>query len=127
MSSSLVDALARHREDADPACPPADLRTLAQIRDEVPDPRRVHGCRYRIGSLLALCLVAVLGGAKSVTAIASSSAAQSATPRCSSSSSTVTSSRRSATPPSRGMGVWKRSCARLRPRASRSLRPDPMS
>ncbi|MFE4775770.1 ISAs1 family transposase [Streptomyces sp. NPDC056713] len=38
--------------------------------DEVPDLRRVRGRRYRIGSLLALCLVAVLGGAKSVTAIA---------------------------------------------------------
>ncbi|WP_431607810.1 ISAs1 family transposase [Streptomyces lunaelactis] len=36
----------------------------------MPDPRRVRGRRYRIGSLLALCLVAVLCGAKSVTAIA---------------------------------------------------------
>ncbi|MFC8370932.1 ISAs1 family transposase [Streptomyces sp. NPDC057239] len=70
MSSSLIDALSRHREDIDSPCPPADLRTLAQILDEVPDPRRVQGRRYRIGSLLALCLVAVLGGAKSVTAIA---------------------------------------------------------
>ncbi|MEU9369509.1 ISAs1 family transposase [Streptomyces avermitilis] len=70
MSSSLIDALAHHREDVDPACPPADLRTLARILDEVPDPRRIRGRRYRIGSLLALCLVAVLGGAKSVTAIA---------------------------------------------------------
>ncbi|MFC9537804.1 ISAs1 family transposase [Streptomyces sp. NPDC056975] len=38
--------------------------------DEVLDLRRVRGRRYRIGSLLALCLVAVLGGAKSVTALA---------------------------------------------------------
>ncbi|MGX1914127.1 transposase family protein [Streptomyces phaeochromogenes] len=66
MPSSLIDSLARHREDADLPCPPAELPTLA----EVPDPRRVRGRRYRIGSLLALCLVAVLGGVKSVTAIA---------------------------------------------------------
>ncbi|MFF0011355.1 ISAs1 family transposase [Streptomyces sp. NPDC005374] len=38
--------------------------------DQVPDPRRVRGRRYRIGSLLALCLVAVLSGTKSVAAIA---------------------------------------------------------
>lgn len=70
MPSSLIDALARHREDVDFPCLPARLRTLAQLLDEVPDPRRIRGRRYRIGSLLALCLVAVLGGAKSVTAIA---------------------------------------------------------
>ncbi|MEV0638963.1 dihydrofolate reductase family protein [Streptomyces sp. NPDC050619] len=65
---SLIDVLACHREDVDLPCLPADLRTLAQVLDEVPDPRRVR--RYRIGSLLALCLVAVLGGAKPVTVIA---------------------------------------------------------
>ncbi|WP_157875042.1 ISAs1 family transposase [Streptomyces resistomycificus] len=70
MPSSLIDVLACHREDVDLPCSPADLRTLAQVLDEVPDPRRVRGRRYRIGSLLALCLVAVLGGAKSVTATA---------------------------------------------------------
>ncbi|MBT2407895.1 transposase family protein [Streptomyces sp. ISL-87] len=70
MPSSLIDALARHREDVGLPCPLADLRTLAQVLDAVPDPRRVRGRRYRIGSLLALCLVAVLGGARSVTAIA---------------------------------------------------------
>jgi hypothetical protein len=32
--------------------------------------RRVRGRRYRLGSLLALCLVAVLGGARSLAAIA---------------------------------------------------------
>ncbi|MFF4828067.1 transposase family protein [Streptomyces sp. NPDC001312] len=36
----------------------------------VPDPRRVRGRRYRLGSLLALCPVAVLGGATSLAAIA---------------------------------------------------------
>ncbi|MGW0093348.1 transposase family protein [Streptomyces sp. NPDC003328] len=71
--ASLLDSLACHREDVDLPCPPADipdLHTLAEALDEVPDPRRVRGRRYRIGSLLALCLVAVLGGGKSVTAIA---------------------------------------------------------
>ncbi|MEU0213374.1 ISAs1 family transposase [Streptomyces canus] len=73
MSSSLIGALARHREDVDLSCPPAELpglRTLAEVLEQVPDPRRIRGRRYRIGSLLALCLVGVLSGAKSVTAIA---------------------------------------------------------
>ncbi|MEH0542409.1 transposase family protein [Streptomyces sp. B21-105] len=36
----------------------------------IPDPRRVRGRRCRLGSLLALCLVTVLGGATSLAAIA---------------------------------------------------------
>ncbi|MYT10734.1 MULTISPECIES: transposase family protein [Streptomyces] len=36
----------------------------------IPDPRRVRGRRYHLGSLLALCLVAVLGGARSLATIA---------------------------------------------------------
>ncbi|WP_458078339.1 transposase family protein [Streptomyces sp. EMB26] len=36
----------------------------------IPDPRRVHGRRYRMGPLLALWLVAVLGGATSLAALA---------------------------------------------------------
>ncbi|MFF0044673.1 transposase family protein [Streptomyces mirabilis] len=40
-----------------------------------PDPRRVRGRRYRLGSLLALCMVAVLGGATSLAAIARFAAA----------------------------------------------------
>jgi predicted transposase YbfD/YdcC len=73
VSSSLIGALARHREDVDLSCLPAELpglRTLAEVLEQVPDPRRIRGRRYRIGSLLALCLVGVLSGAKSVTAIA---------------------------------------------------------
>ncbi|MEV5777788.1 ISAs1 family transposase [Streptomyces antimycoticus] len=73
MPSSLIDALARHHEDVDLPCPLIelpDLPTLAEVLDQVPDPRRVRGRRYRIGSLLALCLVAVLSGTRSVTAIA---------------------------------------------------------
>lgn len=36
----------------------------------MPDPRRVRGRRYRIGVLLALCLTAVLGGARYLAQIA---------------------------------------------------------
>ncbi len=34
------------------------------------DPRRVRGRRYRLGSVLALCLLAVLGGATTLAGIA---------------------------------------------------------
>lgn len=47
----------------------------------MPDPRRVRGRRHRIGSLPALCPVAVLGGAESVTAIARCAADSSPEPR----------------------------------------------
>ncbi|AZS89756.1 ISAs1 family transposase [Streptomyces griseoviridis] len=43
---------------------------MAEVLGRIPDPRRVRGRRYRLGSLLALCLVAVLGGATSLAAIA---------------------------------------------------------
>ncbi|WP_405021670.1 transposase family protein [Kitasatospora sp. NBC_00070] len=36
----------------------------------VPDPRRVRGRRYHTGVLLAWCLTAVLGGARSLAQIA---------------------------------------------------------
>ncbi|MET7781343.1 transposase family protein [Streptomyces sp. NPDC005388] len=73
MSSSLINVLARHCEDATASCPsvePRDLATLAEVLAAVPYPRRVRGRRYRIGTLLALCLVAVLGGARSLAQIA---------------------------------------------------------
>ena len=69
VASSLIDALARHRGDVDLPCPPVGLRTLAQTLDEVPCPRRVRGRRHRTGSLLALCPVAVPGGAIPVAVI----------------------------------------------------------
>jgi hypothetical protein len=71
--SSLINVLARHCEDATAPCPsdePRDLAALAEVLATVPDPRRVRGRRYRIGTLLALCLVAVLGGARSLAQIA---------------------------------------------------------
>ncbi|WP_406729442.1 ISAs1 family transposase [Streptomyces sp. GD-15H] len=73
MPSSLIDVLQRHCEDIDSACPdpePQQFTSLAEVLGRVPDPRRVRGRRYRLGSLLALCLVAVLGGATSLAAIA---------------------------------------------------------
>jgi DDE family transposase len=71
--SSLINVLARHCEDATASCPsvePRELSALAEVLASVPDPRRVRGRRYRIGTLLALCLVAVLGGARSLAQVA---------------------------------------------------------
>jgi hypothetical protein len=53
------------------------LTTLAAVLAAVPDPRRVRGRRYLLGSLLALCLVAVLGGARSLAQIAHSASVMS--------------------------------------------------
>ncbi|MFD5397890.1 NAD(P)-dependent oxidoreductase [Streptomyces sp. NPDC127097] len=64
--SSLIDVLQRHREDADLLHLPAglsELAALSEVLDRLPDPLRVQGRRYQLGSLLALCLLAVLGGA----------------------------------------------------------------
>ena len=47
--SSLIDVLARHHEDVGLPCPPVELphlHTLADVLDQVPDPRRVRGRRY---------------------------------------------------------------------------------
>lgn len=73
MSSSPIGSLARHCEDAilsPPPTEPAELTALLDLLSTIPDPRRVRGRRYRLGSLLALCLVAVLGGASSLAQIA---------------------------------------------------------
>lgn len=73
VSSSLIGVLRRHCADIDSTCPDPELpqlTCLVDVLDRIPDPRRVRGRRYRLGSLLALCLVAVLGGATSLAAIA---------------------------------------------------------
>lgn len=73
MPSSLITVLARHCEDGNEPCPsvePHEVASLSQVLAAVPDPRRVRGCRYRLGVLLALCLTAVLGGARSLAQIA---------------------------------------------------------
>ncbi|MCX4457860.1 ISAs1 family transposase [Streptomyces sp. NBC_01728] len=70
VSSSLIGVLVRHCEDADlPFLPAAEseLVTSFEALSAVPDRRLVRGRRYRLGTLLALCLVAVLGGARSLT------------------------------------------------------------
>ncbi|EFL38588.1 transposase family protein [Streptomyces griseoflavus] len=73
MHSSLISVLTRHFEAAAAPCPPAnpfELATPGKVFDRLPDPRRVRGRRYRLGSLLGLCLVTVLGGARSLAQIA---------------------------------------------------------
>lgn len=71
--SSLIGVLQRHCQGIDSACPdpePQQFTSLAETLSRIPDPRRVRGRRYHLGSLLALCLVAVLGGARSLATIA---------------------------------------------------------
>ncbi|WP_185148816.1 transposase family protein [Streptomyces sp. Ag109_O5-1] len=77
MPSSLIGVLQRHCQGIDSACPdpePQQFTSLAETLSRIPDPRRVRGRRYHLGSLLALCLVAVLGGARSLATIARSAA-----------------------------------------------------
>ncbi|MEV6742315.1 hypothetical protein AB0N14_37695 [Streptomyces sp. NPDC051104] len=62
MPSSLIRVLQRHCPDTDSTFPepePSQLACLADVLGRLPDPRRVRGRRYRLGSLLALYLVAV--------------------------------------------------------------------
>ncbi|MCK2213358.1 ISAs1 family transposase [Actinomadura sp. ATCC 31491] len=70
MPSSPIDVLTRHLEHVTITDPPADLPTLAELLDAIPDPRSRRGRRYRLGPLLAISLLAVLGGATSLTKIA---------------------------------------------------------
>lgn len=73
MSSSLIDAVRPHLP-ADlevPACLGADeQRDLLHALAEVPDPRHRRGVRYRLASLLAVAVCAVLAGASTFAAIA---------------------------------------------------------
>jgi predicted transposase YbfD/YdcC len=70
--SSPIGALARHCEGVVLPCPATDLPglpALVELLEMVPDPRRRCGRRYRLGPMLALSLVAVLGGATSLAKI----------------------------------------------------------
>jgi hypothetical protein len=74
--SSPIDVLSRYLEHVttadplnDPLTDPFDLPALAEVLDTVPDPRSRRGRRYRLGPLLALSLLAVLGGATSLAKI----------------------------------------------------------
>ncbi|MCC2280996.1 ISAs1 family transposase [Streptomyces sp. ET3-23] len=49
---------------------PGELARLAEVLEALPDPRRRHGRRYRLGALLAVCTLAVLGGSATLTSIA---------------------------------------------------------
>lgn len=69
MPSSPIDVLSRHLEHVTLTDPAADLPTLAEVLDAVPDPRSRRGRRYRLGPLLALALLATLGGATSLAKI----------------------------------------------------------
>ncbi|MEV4100022.1 ISAs1 family transposase [Nonomuraea sp. NPDC049649] len=69
MPSSPIDVLSRHLEHVALTAPAADLHTLAEVLDSVPDPRSRRGRRYRLGPLLALALLAVLSGATSLAKI----------------------------------------------------------
>ncbi|MEU7916997.1 ISAs1 family transposase, partial [Microbispora bryophytorum] len=69
MPSSPIDVLFRHLEHVTISDPLSDLPALAEVLDAVPDPRSRRGRRYRLGPLLALALLAVLGGATSLAKI----------------------------------------------------------
>jgi DDE_Tnp_1-associated/Transposase DDE domain len=70
--SSLIEDLVRQCGNVVLPCPPnelPELPSLAVALSAVPDPRRRQGRRYRLAFLLSPAVVAVLGGAKSLTAI----------------------------------------------------------
>ncbi|GAA1014286.1 hypothetical protein Aple_041380 [Acrocarpospora pleiomorpha] len=76
MPSNTITMLTRHIEHAQTTTPvtagqpsPTELPELAQLLATVPDPRDRRGRRHRIGSLLALCLIAVMSGARSLASI----------------------------------------------------------
>ncbi|GAT68828.1 transposase [Planomonospora sphaerica] len=69
MPSSPIDALARHSEHVAVSDPWTDLPAPAEVLNTVPDPRSRRGRRYWLGPLLALTLLAVLGGATSIATI----------------------------------------------------------
>jgi hypothetical protein len=73
MSSSLIDAVRTHvTADVDlPAALDDDGQAdLLQALAAVPDPRHRRGVRYRLASLLAVAVCAVLAGASTFAAIA---------------------------------------------------------
>ncbi|MBX6386442.1 MAG: transposase family protein [Microbispora sp.] len=72
MPSSPIDVLVRHREQVALSSPPDELPqlpALAELLDELPDPRTRRGRRHRLGPLLVACLLAVLAGATSPVGI----------------------------------------------------------
>ncbi|MFI7086525.1 transposase family protein [Streptomyces anulatus] len=73
MPSSLIDVLQRRRGDVGLLNLPAELSELAalsQVLARHPDPRRVRGLRYRLGSLLACACSRCLAAATTPAGIA---------------------------------------------------------
>jgi predicted transposase YbfD/YdcC len=75
MPSSLLDTLVRHCDGPPVPDVPGEagdtlnLPALAATLDRVPDQRDRRGRRYRLGAVLCLCMVTVLGGARSLAQI----------------------------------------------------------
>lgn len=72
MSSSLIDTLVRQSEPVTVFIDPGEvpkLPTLVDALAHVPDPRRVQGRRHSLQVMLAVAIVAVLCGARSLAAI----------------------------------------------------------
>ncbi|MFE5096173.1 ISAs1 family transposase [Streptomyces sp. NPDC056638] len=72
MPVSTIEVLScrRARIADSPTDEPEELVRLAEVLEALPDPRRRHGRRYRLGALLAVCTLAVLGGCTTLTSIA---------------------------------------------------------
>ena len=73
MSSSLIDAVRPHLPadlDGSACLDEDDHHNLLRALAAVPDPRRRRGVRYRLASLLAVAVCAVLAGASTFAAIA---------------------------------------------------------
>jgi hypothetical protein len=73
MSSSLIDAVRldpTYSIDAPGRLEGDEQRDLLQVLAAVPDPRHRRGVRYRLASLLAVAVCAVLAGATTFAAIA---------------------------------------------------------
>ncbi|WP_102922586.1 ISAs1 family transposase [Streptomyces noursei] len=72
MPFSTIEVLScqRARMADVPTAEPEEVVHLAEVLQALPDPRRRQGRRYRLGALLALCTLAVLGGAATLVSIA---------------------------------------------------------
>ncbi len=71
VSSSLIDVLRSHPAiDLDVSVRVDEQQGLLEMLAGVPDPRRRRGVRYRLASLLAVAVCAVLAGATTFAAIA---------------------------------------------------------
>ncbi|GGJ67536.1 transposase family protein [Streptomyces brasiliensis] len=70
MPSCLIEDVARTLDDIEIPLDQAFLAGSREVMTLVTDPRRRQGCRYPFTGLLAVAVMAVLGGAKSLAGIA---------------------------------------------------------